>query len=816
MKLLIIGGVAGGASAAAKARRVNEGAEIIMFERGEYISFANCGLPYHVGKIIPSRESLELMTPESFTERANIDVRIRQEVIAINPAEKMVEVKNHATGESYSETYDKLILAPGSSPIQPPIKGADLPGVKVLWTLPDMDAIIEQVNGGVKSAVVVGGGFIGIEVAENLQERGIKTALVEMAPQLMPPIDQEMAQPLSDVMSENGVELHLNSAVTAIEEIKNGDALMSLTLKDGKKLVTDLIVLAVGVKPNSELATKAGLETNPRGGIVVDGRMQTSDENIYAVGDAVEVNDPILNRRVMIPLAGPANKQGRVAAINVFGGNEHYRGSIGTSVCKVFNMTVAATGVNERTLKIEGIEYKKLYLNPANHATYYPGAEMMHIKVLYKADETILGAQIVGHDGVDKRIDLLATAIKTGIKITELEHLELAYAPPYGSAKDPVNFVGFMAANELAGNTNFIAPDELKDEDFILDVRENEEIECGAISGAFNIPLGQLRERLDELPKDKEIIVMCKVGIRGYLGERILKQHGFKAKNLSGGYVTWKMFNPEAPGHHTFGPCGNNQCDTDFGDPLSKTQHSVMKEIDACGLQCPGPIVQVKKAMEELKSGDTLRVKASDAGFKKDLPAWCGSTGNVLVSIEEHNGIIEAIVGKGGMSVATTTGNSPVNKQTTIVLFSNDLDKSMAAFIMATGYASLGHEVSIFFTFWGLNVLRKDNPPPVKKDILSRMFGMMMPRGPKKLSLSKMHMAGMGTAMMKYVMNSKNVESLPMLIAQSQQLGVKFLACDMAMNVMGITHEELIDNVERVGVANFAALSEQSGTTLFI
>jgi NADPH-dependent 2,4-dienoyl-CoA reductase/sulfur reductase-like enzyme/peroxiredoxin family protein/TusA-related sulfurtransferase/rhodanese-related sulfurtransferase len=815
MKLLIIGGVAGGASAAAKARRVDENAEIIMFERGEYISFANCGLPYHVGKIIPSRDSLELMTPESFTARANVDVRVKQEVIAINPAEKTVEVKNHATGETYSETYDKLILAPGSSPIQPPIKGADLPGVKVLWTLPDMDAIIEQVKSGVKSAVVVGGGFIGIEVAENLQERGIKTALVEMAPQLMPPIDQEMAQPLSDVMSENGVELHLNSAVTAIEEIKNGDALMSITLKDGKKLVTDLIVLAVGVKPNSELAVKAGLTTNQRGGVVVNDMMQTSDENIYAVGDAVEVDDPILNRRVMIPLAGPANKQGRAAAINVFGGNEHYRGSIGTSVCKVFSMTVAATGVNERTLKAEGIEYKKLYLNPANHATYYPGAEMMHMKVLYRPDETILGAQIVGHDGVDKRIDLLATAIKTGIKITELEHLELAYAPPYGSAKDPVNFVGFMAANEFAGEADFIAPDELKDDDFILDVRDSAEVECGAVDGATNIPLEELRNRLGELKKDQEIIIMCKTGVRAYLAERILKQAGFKVKNLSGGYVTWKMFNPEAPGHHTFSPCGSNQCDTDFGDPLSRTQHPVMKEIDACGLQCPGPIVQVKQAMEELKSGDTLRVKASDAGFKKDLPAWCSSTGNVLVSIEDRNGIIEAIVGKGGTTVTTTT-KSPINKQTTIVLFSNDLDKSMAAFIMATGFASLGHEVSIFFTFWGLNVLRKDNPPPVKKDILSRMFGMMMPRGPKKLSLSKMHMAGMGTAMMKYVMDSKNVDSLPVLIEQSQQLGVKFLACDMAMNVMGISPEELIDNVERVGVANFAALSEQSSTTLFI
>ncbi len=816
MKLLVVGGVAGGASAAAKARRVDEKAEIIMFERGEYISFANCGLPYHVGKTIPSRDSLELMTPESFTERANVEVRIRQEVIGIDPDKKTVEVKNHATGEVYNESYDKLILAPGSSPVKPPIKGADLPGVKVLWTLPDMDSIIEQLNSGVKSAVVVGGGFIGIEVAENLQERGVKTALVEMAPHLMPPIDQEMAQPLSDTMTAHGVELHLDSMVVSIEEVKNADALMSVTLKGGKKIVADLVVLAVGVKPNSELAVKAGLKTNQRGGIVVDDNMRTSNQDIYAVGDAVEVKDPILGRRVMIPLAGPANKQGRAAAINVFGGNECYQGSIGTSVCKVFDMTVAATGVNERTLKSEGIEYKKLYLNPANHATYYPGADMMHMKVIYRPDGTILGAQIVGHDGVDKRIDLLAIAIKTGIKITELEHLELAYAPPYGSAKDPVNFVGFMAGNEFAGQTSFIAPDELSDDAFILDVREPEEVECGAVDGAVNIPLGSLRKRLNEVPKDREIIVMCKSGVRAYLAERILRQNGFKAKNLSGGYVTWRMFHPQAPGHHTFGPCGNNQCDTDFGEPLSKTQHAVMKEIDACGLQCPGPIVQVKRAMEELKPGDTLRVTASDVGFKKDLPAWCSSTGNVLISIDERDHIIEAIVAKGGAPAAAATANIPVKKQTTLVLFSNDLDKTMAAFIMATGFASLGHEVSIFFTFWGLNVLRKDNPPPVKKDILSRMFGMMMPRGPKKLALSKMHMAGMGTAMMKYVMNSKNVDSLPTLIEQAQQMGVKFLACDMAMNVMGIGPEELIDGVERVGVANFAALSEQSSTTLFI
>jgi NADPH-dependent 2,4-dienoyl-CoA reductase/sulfur reductase-like enzyme/peroxiredoxin family protein/TusA-related sulfurtransferase/rhodanese-related sulfurtransferase len=814
MKLLIIGGVAGGASAAAKARRINEQAEIIMFERGEYISFANCGLPYHVGKAIPSRDSLVLMTPESFKARTNIEVRIQQEVITVYPAEKTVDVKNSVTGEVYSENYDKLILAPGSSPIQPPIKGADLPGVKVLWTLPDMDAIIKQINHGVKSAVVVGGGFIGIEVAENLQERGIKTSLVEMAPQLMPPIDQEMAQPLSDVMSNHGVELHLDNSVTAIEEINNDDALMSVTLKDGKQLVTDLVVLAVGIKPNSELAVKAGLTTNQRGGIVVDDTMQTSHDDIYAVGDAVEVNDPILNRRVMIPLAGPANKQGRVAAINALGGNECYRGTIGTSVCKVFDMTVASAGVNERTLKTEGVEYKKLYLNPMNHVTYYPGADMMHIKVLYRADETILGAQIVGYGGVDKRIDLLATAIKLGIKITELEHLELAYAPSYGAAKDPVNFIGFMAANEFSGQTNFVFPDEVTSDDFILDVSEPEEVECGTVNGAVNIPLGKLRDRMDELPENKEIIVMCRVGVRGYIGERILKQNGFKAKNLSGGYVTWKMFHPAVLKQTTSASCTDNQCNIASSPMLAKSSESVTKELDACGLQCPGPIVQVKNALENLNVGDTLRVKASDAGFKHDLPAWCGSTGNLLLSIDEQNGILEAIVAKGG--AAAVTDNLSVKKQTTIVMFSNDLDKSMAALIMATGFASLGHKVSVFFTFWGLNVLRKDNPPPVKKDFLSRMFGMMMPRGPKKLALSKMHMAGMGTAMMKYVMNSKNVDSLPVLLDQAQQMGVKFLACDMAMNVMGIQPEELIDGVDRVGVANFAALAEQSSSTLFI
>ncbi len=820
MKLIVIGGVAGGASAAAKARRLNEEAEIIMFERGEYISFANCGLPYHVGEVIPARESLLVMTPEGLRDRTAMDIRTRQEVLKINADAKTVTVRNLETQEVYDESYDKLILSPGSSPLRPPIKGADDPDVMVLWTMNDMDRIKERVDSGIKKAVVIGGGFIGVEIAENLQERGIETTLVEMLPQLLPPLDAEMSQPLTDSMRCHGINVLLDNGVTEIKRTRSTDdthvnKAFDVTLKDGSTIETELVIMSVGVRPNSSLAKEAGLDVNPRGGIVVNESLETSNKDIYAVGDAIQVNDPICGGDTMIPLAGPANRQGRMAAINAMGGDEKYYGTIGTSICKVFELTAASTGASEKLLIRNKVAYRKLYINPGSHASYYPGSQILNMKVLFAEDGKILGAQVIGQVGVDKRIDVLATAIRSGLTMTDLEELELAYAPPYGSAKDPINFIGFVGNNILRGDTTHVFPGEVPEDAFFLDIREKDEVICGAFPNAINIPLGELRTRLDELPKDKTIISLCKVGARGYLAEKVLQAHGFKAANLSGGIATWKLFNPE--------PVDVKTCSiptTAVASTPGPANDGEIVEINACGLACPGPIMAVKKKIDSMDSGLTLKVSASERGFMKDLPAWCSSTGNQLIDIKWEDNKAIALVRKGLAegSIETTTTTNPITgvKRTTIVLFSADLDKALAAMIISIGFATLGHEVNIFCTFWGINVLRKDQPPAVKKNLISKMFGMMMPRGAKKLALSNMHMMGMGTKMMKEVMKSKEISSLPELMKQAQFYGVKFLACEMAMGLMGIQQVELVDGTELAGVAHFASLSEKSATTLFI
>lgn len=549
MKLVVIGGVAGGASAAARARRVNETAEIVLFERGEYISFANCGLPYHVGETIPQRDSLLVMTPERFKGRTGIDIRIRQEVTGIDPATHTLTVLDRRSNESYKESYDKLILAPGASPIRPDIPGVDDPSVMMLWTMPDMDRIKALVDAGVRRAVVVGGGFLGLELAENLLQRKMDVTLVEMLPQVMPPLDQEMAGPLARELERHGATVLLNSTVTGIRRVMLPDDSetpeVEVDLSDGRSLPADLVILAIGVRPNSELAKSAGLETGARGGIVVDRHLRTSHPDIYAVGDAIQVTDA-LGRAAQIPLAGPANRQGRIAADNAFGAECEYKATFGTSIVKLFDLTAACTGATEKVLRKAGVPFEKIYLNPYSHATYYPGSQMMHLKLLFSPEGHILGAQIVGHNGVDKRMDVLATAMQAGLTVYDLQELELAYAPPYGSAKDPINFAGYVAGNLLRGETEVFYADALPEEAHLLDVREPLEFEAGAIPGAHLIPLGRIRERLAELPKGREIAVYCAVGIRGYLAERILRQHGFKVRNLSGGYTTWKLFHPEA------------------------------------------------------------------------------------------------------------------------------------------------------------------------------------------------------------------------------------------------------------------------------
>ncbi|NOY75902.1 MAG: FAD-dependent oxidoreductase [Kiritimatiellaeota bacterium] len=830
MKLVVVGGVAGGASAAARARRLDEKADITIFERGEYVSFANCGLPYHVGRVIPERESLLIMTPESFRARTGVDVRNLHEVLEINRVEKKVKVKNIVKDEVFEESYDKLILSPGSSPIRPPIPGSDDPDVMVLWTMNDMDSINAAIDAGAKSAVVIGGGFIGVEVAENLRHRNLKTALVEMLPHIMPQMDQEMTVPLHDVMRENGVDLHLNNGVSKITRSRaisdNYDKKgFTVELKDSTKIDADIVIMAIGVRPNTELAVAAGLEIGESKGIKVDEQLRASDPDIFAVGDAIEVRNLVTDAPARIPLAGPANRQGRIAANNAFGASETYKGSLGTAICKIFSLAAASVGLSERALKNAGVDYKKIYINPASHASYYPGSQIMRIKVLFGDDGKILGSQIIGTDGVDKRIDLLAMAMRNGITVSELEELELAYAPPYGSAKDPVNFVGFVGNNLLKGDLRLVYPDAIPADAFVLDVRSTDEYLCGSVPNAVNIPLEELRKRLADIPKDREIAILCKVGVRAYNAERLLRAEGFDAKSISGGYFTWLLFNPTIDSILNDESCWTaSEKTSDDSAKLADTPAAIDAaiELNACGLQCPGPVVAVKNKLESMSAGQVLKVTASDQGFKKDIHSWCKSTGNELLSVANDETTVTAFIRKSGAAAAVPAAigvqavDAPSRKKTTIVLFSNDLDKSMAGFILATGFASLGHEVNMFFTFWGLNVLRKSPAPSVKKDILSRMFGMMMPCGAKKLALSKMHMMGMGTMMMKHVMNSKNVDSLPMLIKQAQSMGVKFTACEMAMNVMGIQEAELIDGVDTAGVANFAVLAEESGTTLFI
>jgi NADPH-dependent 2,4-dienoyl-CoA reductase/sulfur reductase-like enzyme/rhodanese-related sulfurtransferase len=549
IKLIIVGGVAGGATAAARARRVSEDAEIVVFERGEYISFANCGLPYYIGNVIKRRAHLLLATPEEFKKRYNIDVRIFSEVIGINPKEKIVEIKNTITGEKYRESYDKLILSPGAEPIKPPIEGIELENIFHLRNIPDSDRIKKIVDErNPQCAVVVGGGFIGLEMAENLTERGVKTTIVEMLDQVMPSLDYEMATLIHDHLEAKNVELELENGVKSFLKT-NGRILVST--QNGRKIECDLVLLSVGIRPENTLAKQADLKIGPTGGIAVDDTMRTSNPDIYAVGDAVEVRDIVTGFPILTALAGPANKQARIAADNALGRKTIFAGTLGTSVVKVFDMVLASTGANEKFLKKHNIPYLVSYTHSGSHAGYYPGATNTSIKILFSPGTgKVLGAQIVGRKGVDKRIDVLATAIRAKMTVFDLEELELAYAPPYSSAKDPINICGFVAANILKGDMEIAHWGELetlqKNGSILIDLRTRFELKhVGKIEGALHIPIDDLRGRLSELNKQKDYIPYCAVGYRGYLAHRILVQNGFKSKNLSGGIMTYTMANKE-------------------------------------------------------------------------------------------------------------------------------------------------------------------------------------------------------------------------------------------------------------------------------
>ncbi len=849
-RIVIVGGVAGGASAAAKARRVSEDAEILLFERGGDISFANCGLPYHVGGIIKDRARLLVQSPQAMRQRFNVDVRTRSEVIRINRQAKTVVVHDKAKDTQYEQPYDVLILSPGAEPVRPPIPGADHKKVFTLRSLEDMDAIKAAVDAGeLKSAVVVGGGYIGLEMTEVLVHRGLTVSLVELESQVMGPIDPEMATPLHEHLHQKGVDLHLGSSVTAVQE-RHGQ--LEVRLSTGQVIPCGLAILAVGVRPEVKLAAEAGLTIGQRKGIIVDDHLRTLDPDIYAAGDAVEVQDFVGGFPAVIPLAGPANRQGRIAAINALGGNAVYERTQGTAICKVFDLAVAMTGLSEKALKRAGLAYEKIYVHPASHAGYYPGAVQLSLKLLFNPETgKLLGAQCVGAAGVDKRIDVLAVALRAGLTVYDLEKLELAYAPPFGSAKDPVNYAGFVAANVLRKEARICHVADVLNpgpKQLLLDVRTAPEVQQGTIPGSVNVPLDELRHRLGELPKDKEVLVFCQVGLRGYLACRILSQNGLACRNLTGGYKTYS----QAMGLISEKAKARREIRDDTGqvdsapvrasdahiarfqppedvvkmaaaqaphDTTASNHVQVAKEVDACGLQCPGPILQLKQAMDQIQPGQAVRISVSDPAFAADLDGWCHTTGNRLREKQLVKGILRAVVEKGQvLAVANPQSEirNPQSAQQTLVVFSDAFDKAMAAFIIANGASAMGGKVTMFFTFWGLNLLRRSPSVPVRKTFIERMFGWMMPRGAGKTSLSKMNMAGLGTAMIKGIMKKKNVLSLPELIATAQKNGVRLVACTMTMDLMGIKREELIEGVEEGGVAAYLDKAGSANVNLFI
>lgn len=814
MNYLIIGGVAGGATVAARLRRMDEKANIILFERGKYVSYANCGLPYYIGDTINNREKLFVQTAKGFTDRFRIDIRTEQEVTAIRPDKKEVEIKNLSTGETYTETYDKLVLSPGAEPLRPGIEGIGSKKIFTLRNVPDTDTIKNYVNTeNPKRAIVVGGGFIGLEMAENLYDLGIQVDVVEMANQVMAPLDFSMAAIVHRQLTDKGVGLHLEDGVSRFEEKDGG---VTVHLRSGKQIATDMVLLSIGVRPETKLAKDAGLAIGERGGIAVNDYMQTSDADIYALGDAVEVRHLVTGQLALIPLAGPANKQGRIVADNiVFGNKKKYPGSIGTSIAKVFDLTVAAAGANAKLLQQNNIPYISSYTHGASHAGYYPGAVPLSIKILFAPENgKLLGAQIVGFNGVDKRIEMLAQVIQRGGTVHDLAELEHAYAPPYSSAKDPVNMAGFVAENILNKKSQIIQWRELAElpaDTIRIDVRTHDEYKLGTIPGFINIPVDELREHLDELPKEKPIVVTCAVGLRGYLAYRILVQNGFKhVRNLSGGYKTWSV--ATAPIKEIVSHKPEIPESTSYGN--SDSQINLLK-VDACGLMCPGPVMQLKKNYEALKIGEQLQITATDQAFGKDVTSWCKMTGAELVALENKNGVVAATIRKQEKTASCEISRNNADNKTLIV-FSDDLDKALASFVIANGAASTGKKVTMFFTFWGLNVIKKQHKPTVTKDIFGKMFGWMLPTHSGKLKLSKMNMGGAGSWMMRLIMKRKRIDSLESLIQQAIDNGVEMIACTMSMDVMGVQKEELMDNVTLGGVASYLERAEEANVNLFI
>ena len=798
-KVLIVGGVAGGASTATRLRRLDENLEIVIFEKGEYVSFANCGLPYYIGDIIQNRESLLVQTPESLKARFNLDVRVNSEVVGVNGKDKKVKVKTK-NGEEYEEIFDFLVLAPGAKPIFPAIKGIENKKIFTLRNINDMDKIKAEIkNHNVKKATVIGGGYVGIETAENLKYLGIDTTLIEAAPHILAPFDSEISNILEYELVNNGINLMISEKVVEFQE--DGNEII-IKLESGKIVTTDMLILSKGVSPDTKFLQNSGINLGERGHILVNEKLETNIDGIYALGDSIIVKNYITNQDVAIPLAGPANRQG----------NEKYKGSLGTAIIKIFELTGASTGLNERSLKQLNIPYEKVYLHPNNHAAYYPGATAISIKALYnKENGQILGAQAVGISGVDKFIDVIATSIKFKATIDDLTELELAYAPPFLSAKSPANMLGFIGQNIEDNLLGQVFMEDLENynekETIILDVREKLELISGKLNNSINIPLSELRKRYTELPKDKEIWTYCAVGLRGYIASRFLTQKGYKVKNLAGGI---KIEEKELikMQEETFSNKENSDYNVDKEDEY----------LDLSGLSCPGPLVKIKEKIDKLQESKKLKVKVSDPGFYNDIQAWSKVTKNSLLSLDKKDGLTYATLQKGQASKVVVKEQENViiedNSNMTMVVFSGDLDKAIAAFIIANGALTMGKKVTMFFTFWGLSILKKKKL--AKKSFIEKMFAMMLPKNSQDLPVSKMNFFGIGAKMIRSVMKKKNIMSLEELMKKAKDSGVNITACTMSMDVMGISKEELIDGINYGGVGQYLGETEKSNNNLFI
>ena len=813
MKHLIIGGVADGATAAARIRRADELAEIILVEKGKYISYANCGLPYYIGGTIAHRNQLFVQTPASFGRRFNIDVRTENEAISIDTERKSVRIRR-ADGSEYDETYDRLLLSPGATPVRPPLPGIDLPGIFTLRNVDDTDRIKSYLDShNVRSAVVVGGGFVGLEMAENLHETGAHVSLIEAGPQVLAPIDSSMASLVHHHLAEQGIDLHLS---TAVERFESTNSQIAVVLNNGKRIVADLVLLSIGVRPSTELAQAAGIELGERG-IKVNEFLQTSAPDVYAVGDAIEFAHPLTGRPWLNLLAGPANRQGRIVADNMVRGNHTpYEGSIGTAIAKVFHLTVATTGLPAKRLQQEGIAYLSSTTQSSSHAGYYPGASPIVLKLTFSpTDGKLYGAQAVGSDGVDKRIDQIAQLIKRGGTVADLLLTEHSYAPPYASAKDPIAIAGYAASNILNGSMPVVYWREMQaasqtdtasaDAPFLLDVRTPDEFALGTIAGAVNIPLDDLRERIAEVPTDRPILIFCAVGLRGYLAQRILLGRGFaNVRNLSGGF---KLYDSITRPIVSSTPAPK-------ADTPAPTSAAPIR-VDACGLQCPGPILRLKQSVDAATVGDLLEIHATDPGFARDAEAWCRSTGHEFAGRDQEGNVHIVKVRKAASSGCTIVQPNE-NKGKTLIMFSDDLDKALATFVLANGAAATGQPVSIFFTFWGLNVIKKQQKPAVQKDLFGRMFAWMLPSDSRSLKMSKMSMFGLGDRLMRYIMRRKGIAQLEELRQQALDAGVEFIACQMSMDMMGVDHAELLDGVSIGGVATYMERAERAGLNLFI